>query len=310
MIPERSPAVRDPAALRRTVLQWYRRHGRTLPWRGIGDPYRILLSEVMLQQTQVSRVLIKYPLFLKCFPTLRALARARRADVVRAWQGMGYNNRAVRLHALAQRVVTDHRGRMPRTEDELLALPGIGTYTARAVLCSAFGAPVAFVDVNIRRLISRIVGNMPDTAAMLPDRTVAALADALLPRRRAYDWNQALMDIGATICTARAPRCTACPLAALCTSAGTMATPSPSHTKKKERSMHGVPDRIYRGRIIEHLRTGSVRRGVPVHAIGPRILPQFDASHTAWLEQLLQALERDGLVRITAEGGNRVVRLA
>lgn len=263
----------------------------------------------MLQQTQVSRVLVKYPLFLKRFPTLRALARARRADVVRAWQGMGYNNRAVRLHALAQQVVSGHRGRIPRTEEELLALPGIGTYTARAVLCSAFGEPVAFVDVNIRRLYSRLFGNMPDTAAMLPDRTAAAIADDMLPRRRAYDWNQALMDIGATICTARAPRCTACPLAALCTSAGTMAAARPA-AAKKERSFYGVPHRIYRGRIIEQLRAGTVRRGMPVHAIGPRILPQFDASHTAWLEQLLAALERDGLVRITAEGGNRVVRLA
>jgi A/G-specific adenine glycosylase len=299
----------DVHHLHRRILTWYRLHGRTLPWRGIRDPYRILLSEIMLQQTQVSRVLVKYPLFLKRFPTISALARARRSDVVRTWQGMGYNNRAVRLHTLAREVVASRGGRIPATEAALIALPGIGTYTARAVLCSAFGEPVSFVDVNIRRLFSRIFWKMPDTGRMMPEGTIREIAERILHRKRAYDWNQALMDIGATICTARTPLCGECPLAGLCASAGTMSLPAPA-PKKPERSMHGIPHRIYRGRIIEHLRNSGVRRGVPLHAIGPQILPRFGTKHAAWLEQLLKDLERDGPVRVTTEGENRVVRLA
>ncbi|MBK7259949.1 MAG: A/G-specific adenine glycosylase [Ignavibacteriae bacterium] len=299
----------DLRLLHRAIRTWYRRHGRTLPWRGIRDPYRILLSEIMLQQTQVSRVLVKYPLFLKRFPTIAALARARRADVVRTWQGMGYNNRAVRLHALAQAVIAQHNGRIPATEETLTALPGIGTYTARAVLCSAFGMPVSFVDVNIRRLFSRVFWKMPDTGHMVPEPAAREVAELALHRTHAYDWNQALMDIGATICTARAPLCTACPLASLCASAGSMAAPPPAK-KKPERSLEGIPHRIYRGRIIEQLRHSGARRAVPLSTIGPKILPQFGARHTAWLEGLMKDLERDGLVRISSAGGKMTVRLA
>jgi A/G-specific adenine glycosylase len=299
----------DTRRLQRAVQEWYRNHGRTLPWRGIKDPYRILLSEIMLQQTQVSRVLVKYPLFLKRFPTLSALARAKRSDVIRAWQGMGYNNRAVRLHAMARTVVRDHHARLPGTEAGLLALPGIGTYTARAVLCSAFGAPISFVDVNILRLLSRILWNMPHTAAMKPERTIVDAAEHLLPRRRAYDWNQALMDLGATICTARSPQCDACPLSRLCASAHVMSAP-PRSRSKQEPSLRGVPRRITRGRIIEQLRKSGHRAGLTVNEIGPRVLPRFSVQDRVWIEQLLAGLERDGLVRITDDGGNRVVRLA
>jgi A/G-specific adenine glycosylase len=295
--------------LQRTILKWYRLHGRTLPWRNIHDPYRILLSEIMLQQTQVSRVLVKYPLFLKRFPTMKALARARRSDVVRTWQGMGYNNRAVRIHTLAQVVATRHSGKIPSTEEALTALPGIGTYTARAVMCSAFGTRVSFVDVNIRRLFSRIFWKMPDTGSMMAESLINQTAEQALPRTRVYDWNQALMDIGATICTARSPLCEECPLAGLCASAGAMQPPAPA-PKKHERALYGIPHRIYRGRIIEHLRNGRARRGVPLHEIGPHILPRFGAKHAAWLERLLKDLERDGLVHIATRGENRVVRLA
>ncbi|CAG0979750.1 partial Adenine DNA glycosylase, partial [Anaerolineae bacterium] len=284
-------------------------HGRSLPWRGIRDPYRILLSEVMLQQTQVSRVLVKYPLFLKRFPTIAALARARRADVVRTWQGMGYNNRAVRLHALAQEVAARHKGRIPGTEEALTSLPGIGTYTARAILCSAFGMPVSFVDVNIRRLLSRVFQKMPDTGSMVPEPRAREIAEAALDRTHAYDWNQALMDIGATICTARNPLCTACPLARLCISAGSMGAPAPTK-KKPERSLYGIPHRIYRGRIIEQLRLSGPRRALPLASLGPKVLPQFGPRHTGWLERLMKGLERDGLVRITSRRGIPVVRLA
>ena len=301
--------MKGEALLHRAVFSWYRKHGRTLPWRGIRDPYRILLSEIMLQQTQVSRVLEKYPLFLKRFPTLKTLASARQADVVRMWQGMGYNNRAVRLHTLARTVMADHRGRIPRTEPELKALPGIGTYTSRAVLCSAFAEPVSIIDVNIRRLFSRLLWKMSVWTDMMPERTIQETADALLPRREVYDWNQALMDLGATICTARAPQCPECPLAHLCASARSLRRPVQT-PKKSEPSLYGIPNRIYRGRIVEELRMIGQRKGIRVHTIGTRIVPGFDAHHTPWLEKLLQGLERDGLVRITTVGRNRTVRLA
>ena len=297
------------APLRRAVFSWYRKHGRTLPWRGIKDPYRILLSEIMLQQTQVSRVREKYPLFLKRFPSLTALATARQSDVVRMWQGMGYNNRAVRLHKLAQIIVNSHRGRLPRTETELKALPGIGTYTARALLASAFAVPVSIVDVNVRRLFSRVLWKMSVWTDMMPERTIEETAAELLPRRHVYDWNQALMDLGATICTARAPQCTSCPLAQLCASASALRRPA-SAPKKSEPSLYGIPNRIYRGRIIEELRMIGERKGITVHTIGSRVLPGFETHHTSWLETLLQGLERDGLVRITTTGRNRMVRLA
>jgi A/G-specific adenine glycosylase len=150
---------------------------------------------------------------------------------------------------------------------------------------------------------------MPDTGRMVPEPAIREVAEQALPRAHAYDWNQALMDIGATICTARTPLCGACPLARLCASAGTMGSPPPA-PKKPERSLEGIPHRIYRGRVIELLRKSGARRGVPVHAIGPQILPRFSPKHAAWLEQLLKGLERDGLVRITASGKNTTVRLA
>lgn len=301
--------TQDDRSKRTAILAWYKRTGRLLPWRGITNPYRILLSEVMLQQTRVSRVLEKYPLFLKRFPSLRALARARRADVVRAWQEMGYNNRAVRLHELALRIIRDHRGRIPRTEEELTALPGIGTYTARAVLSSAFGVPVAIVDVNVRRVLSRLFWRMPAWNTVADARMVDELAQRIIPRRRAYDWNQALMDLGATLCTARAPRCAACPLTALCPSRTTMSGAAPTEPKR-EPSRRGIPDRIHRGRIVERLRTAANGRGLKVRSLGPMVLDGFTARDHTWLIRLLRALERDGLVRIRGTDGNAIVTLA
>ncbi len=146
------------------------------------------------------------------------LARARRAAVIRTWQGMGYNNRAVRLHILAQIVVDKHEGKVPNDYDSLRELPGIGQYTARAILSSAFSMTEPVVDINVRRLFSRLFWTMPSAEAMRPESEIWSLATRLLPHRAAYDWNQALMDIGATICTARTPRCTLCPLVRFCKS--------------------------------------------------------------------------------------------
>jgi A/G-specific adenine glycosylase len=263
----------------------------------------------MLQQTQVSRVLEKYPLFLKQFPTLRALARAERSSVIRTWRGMGYNNRAVRLHLLAQTVVNSHGGVLPRTEEELTLLPGIGRYTARALLSSVFHIPVPVVDVNVHRFFSRLFWPMRTLTEMHSARAVASYALRHLPERRAYDWNQALMDLGATICTARAPRCMICPVAASCRSRAGMKRVAVVQ-KKQEPSLYGTPDRIYRGRIVECLRGLRDGRSLALEALGSHILSRFSGRNRQWLLRLLNQLERDGLVRIRKGGSTIRVRLS
>jgi A/G-specific adenine glycosylase len=276
------------------VRRWYRRHGRSLPWRGESDPYRIILSEIMLQQTQVSRVLAAYPRFLRRFPSMRSLAQAPKRDVILAWRGMGYNNRAVRLHALASVIV--RRGMsIPETAESLLELPGIGKYTAYAILASVHGLPVPVVDVNIRRLLSRVFWRMPSTAEMRSEREIWRTAEEILPRRRVYDWNQALMDLGATICTARRPSCPACPLGSVCASRTTMQQAAPA-PRKSEPELRGIPDRIYRGRVVEALRNSG--RGSSAGALGRTIDPEFSPRDATWLVNLLKGLERDGLIRV------------
>jgi A/G-specific adenine glycosylase len=200
---------------RRRLLAWYARSGRDLPWRRTRDPYRVLVSEVMLQQTQVSRVIPKYREWLRRYPSLDALARASAGDVREAWYPLGYNVRPLRLRAIARTVVRRHAGRLPKTREGLLALKGIGAYTAGAVLSFAFGQDAAVLDTNVRRVLRRVWFG---ERRPVPARALWDLAERLVPRGGAYDFNQALMDLGATVCTARAPRCGGCPLARICVS--------------------------------------------------------------------------------------------
>jgi A/G-specific adenine glycosylase len=280
-------------AVTRAILGWYRRHGRALPWRDIRNPYRILVAEIMLHQTQVSRVLQIFPEFLRRFPTLRALAAAPRSEVIIAWRGMGYNNRAVRIHRLAQQLCAHHGGKLPRTIGEYLPLPGIGPYTAHALLVSVYRMDLPVVDVNIHRVFSRLFWRMKTTADLRPGKEIWTLAKTLVPRARGYDWTQALMDLGATVCTARAPQCPSCPVAKLCSSATAMKqTAAPA--ARPEPSRAGVPVRIYRGRIVETLR--SSRTGLTVPQIGSGILGDFSHRQVPWLRTVIRALERDGLV--------------
>ena len=206
------------ARVHAAVAHWYGANARDLPWRGVEDPYAVLVSEVMLQQTQVERAAPRYRAFLEAFPSFGDLAAARPADVVRAWAGMGYNGRAVRLHRLAVEVVRRHGGQLPRTTEELRRLPGIGPYTASAVACFAFGAAVPVLDTNVYRVLSRLRYGIEAP----PRRAIEPLAEEMLPRGGALsasDWHQGLMDIGATVCTASNPRCTHCPLRTSCAAA-------------------------------------------------------------------------------------------
>ena len=280
------------------ILQWYGRRGRVLPWRATRNPYRILLSEIMLQQTQVSRVLQAYPRFLKTFPSIQAIARASQREVVIAWRGMGYNNRAIRLHRMARLLVALHRSRIPHEAAALRALPGIGPYTASAVLAFAFRQAVPVVDVNVHRVLSRIFFPLRHASETRTRAEIGHLAARLLPRQRAWVWNQALMDLGALVCRARRPACAQCPVARECSSRTSMTRPG-RRSRIREKSFHGIPNRIYRGRIIELLRQ---REAVQALDLGRCISRQFTPRNARWLESLLGGLERDGLIRLRGEG--------
>lgn len=207
------------AAFRRRLLAWFRRHGRDLPWRRTRDPYHVLVSEVMLQQTPVARVEGYYPGFLAAFPTVESLAAAAPSRVRERWEGLGYYRRAANLHRLAREVVTGHGGVIPADAALLQALPGVGRYTAGAVLSFAFEQPAPAVDTNVGRVIRRVFHpRLRHTARH--ERRVWDTAARLVPRRGPAAWafNQGIMELGALVCTARVPRCGQCPVARGCRS--------------------------------------------------------------------------------------------
>ena len=202
-------------AFRRRLLAWYTRHARTLPWRGERSPYAVLVSEIMLQQTQVARVLEYYPRFLARYPTLEDLAAAPDDAVRESWEGLGYYARARNLHATARRVVAELGGLFPRAPAALRQLPGIGRYTAGAVASLAFGERVPAVDTNAARVLGRVFAVRSGATRT---RRVWTIAAALVAGGRPEDVNQALMDLGATVCIARRPRCASCPVGRVCAS--------------------------------------------------------------------------------------------
>ena len=198
------------------LLKWYARHQRRLPWRGAADPYHVWVAEIMLQQTQVETVRPYYARWLAQFPSMQALAAAPLPAVLAAWEGLGYYSRARNLHRAAQRVVNDHGGLLPRTPAELQSLPGIGRYTASAIASIAFGVDAAVLDGNVKRVLARVFDIQDDVKSPAGEKRLWALAEQLLPSGRAGDYNQAVMDLGATICTPRAPDCPHCPVHGLC----------------------------------------------------------------------------------------------
>lgn len=226
---------------------------RDLPWRRTRDPWAVLVSEVMLQQTQAARVAGPWQAFVDRFPDPASCAGATAAGVVRAWAGLGYNRRALQLHRAAQVVVEDHGGRVPADIDALLALPGLGPYTARAVVAFAFEGDVAVVDTNVRRVLARSVLGRRACAAELQ-----AVADGLVPRGEGWAWNQCMLELGARWCTGRVPRCGNCPLAAQCTwLAAGHPPPDPGAPATRNAPFAGS-DRQGRGRLVAALREGPV----------------------------------------------------
>ena len=210
------PDIASRRRFQRNLLGWYRRHQRELPWRRTADPYHILVSEIMLQQTQVDRVIPKYHEFLARYPTLESLAEAETAEVKRTWYPLGYNVRPLNLQGIARETLARYAGRLPDDAGALRSMRGIGRYTAGAILSFAYRQDAALVDTNVRRVLGRVFLGPRRIRRLRGDKVIWALAEALVPPKKAYDYNQALMDFGATWCTARAPRCPRCPMKRFC----------------------------------------------------------------------------------------------
>jgi A/G-specific adenine glycosylase len=275
------------ADVRRAVLAFGSRGLRSLPWRTTRDPWAVLVSESMLQQTQAARVVPAWKRFLDRFPTVRACAEAEPGEVVAAWSGLGYNRRAVFLHRTAATVVERHGGSFPDRLSDLLALPGLGAYTARAVLAFAFEQDVGVLDVNTSRVLARGVAGRPLGRTEAQD-----LADALVPPGRGWAWNQALLDLGAQVCTSRSPRCGSCPLAGACrwrrTGGADPALGSAGAGGRQSR-FEGS-HRQGRGRLLRALTRGSVAQDALAAACGWPGAPDRAGSAA-------EGLVRDGLAR-------------
>lgn len=225
----------DKRAFQRRLLAWYDQHKRDLPWRQNRDPYRVWVSEIMLQQTRVSAVLEHYRKFLLCFPSVQSLAAARESSVLAAWSGLGYYRRARMLHAAAREITNKHGGEFPRGAEGLRTLPGVGRYTAAAIASIAFGEPVAVVDGNVERVLARFLGKR------LAGEEVWRTAQEMLDRQRPGEFNQALMELGATVCLPRQPMCLICPILASCATQGELQR-SEKGTRPRKQEVHYALD--------------------------------------------------------------------
>ncbi|HJR18993.1 MAG TPA: A/G-specific adenine glycosylase [Actinomycetota bacterium] len=277
------------------VLTWFDEHGRHLPWRETRDPYRTLVAEVMLQQTQTGRVAPSYEAFLGRFPTVERLAHAPAMDVILAWRGLGYNRRAIGLHRSAQAIARDHGGVFPREPGALRRLPGLGEYTSSAIACFAFDAQVPVVDTNVKRVLARAVAGKD--ASEVPSARLSRLAADWLPAGEAYRWNQALMDIGAMVCRISNPLCAKCPLRTTCAyrAKGRHRT-APVRAPKREERFDGSR-RQKRGTIVDHLRRAA-RKGITVSELSKLMHPDGDGD-PALLGEILAKLEKEGLAELT-----------
>lgn len=277
------------------LLDWYHVNARSFPWRCDDvDPYVVLVSETMLQQTQAARVAELLPGFISTFPTVQDLAAASNADMIRIWKGLGYNSRALRLRDAARAIVEQFGGRIPRQPEQLRSLPGIGPYTSAAIACFAFNVWTVVLDVNVRRVYSRWLHPQQTTSDVASDAELADFALRLIPRDHPSVWHHAVMDLGATICTARKPKCSFCPLTEICPSAAKMR--ETVRARRPEPLFRGEPRRFWRGRVVEVLRSTGAS-GITLARLATTLLGA-DATddERQWLQDLVGILERDGLV--------------
>jgi A/G-specific adenine glycosylase len=277
--------------IHKRIMFWYRKYGRhDLPWRKTVDIYHIAIAEIMLQQTNVPKVIEKYTSFLKRFPTITRLAQASQKDVITQWQGLGYNRRAIYVHKMAQKIVKDFQGIFPNEPEVLMELSGIGAYTSRSILIFARNHDVATCDVNIARIMRRL--HKKKSAS---EKQVIQWTEKFLYQGHSRDWHNALMDFASIICTKRAPQCLQCPLGDMCFS-----FPNPQDEKKTARKEIGrsecdkhVPRRIFRGRIVEFLR----QRNGTVNDIGQAIKKDWhEANDHEWCKNVLEGLKKDQMV--------------
>ena len=253
------PVVRqgpEPREFRQRLLAWYDAHARGLPWRKSHDPYRVWVSEIMLQQTRVAAVIEHYHEFLRRFPTVQKLSAAREASVLAAWSGLGYYRRARMMHAAAKLIVRERKGKFPQTAAEWRDLPGIGRYTSAAIASIAFGEPVAVVDGNVERVLQRILGSV------LCDGEVWEKAEEFLDRERPGDFNQSMMELGATVCTPRTPACLTCPVVDMCATRGELATSSKAVRQKKREIHYALDHRDGKVFLVQRPRDASLMAGM------------------------------------------------
>jgi A/G-specific adenine glycosylase len=271
------------------------------------DPYLVIVSEFMLQQTQVERVIPLFAAFVDVFPSFAVLGNASVGDVVRMWRGLGYNSRAVRLQALARAVVERHGGALPSSRAELLALPGVGAYTASAVRAFAFELDDVALDTNVRRIVHRTRVGL-EFPVRVPDRDLDEMARAEVPAGSAHDWNSAMMDVGATICTARAPKCLICPLYAVCAAApvdsAALAALARTHTRRSPQE--AIPfertTRFLRGRIIDVLRDVPNGTSVALSGLAVALAGVVPNDRMGEVSAVVDALVREGMVVRSGDG--------
>lgn len=271
------------------ILTWYNEHKRDLPWRHTRDPYRILLSEIMAQQTQISRVIPKYEAWLEQFPTIHHLANSSVSEVLTYWHGLGYNRRALNLKRSAEKIVREYDGVFPKTEKELLELPGIGRYTARAILCFAFDEQITVVDTNVRKVIltqffksdnSKIqtlqcsdTVNHNSEKSKIDEKIIEEMAEQLLPMGKAYDWNQALMDYSSAVLKKEK---------------------IPVQKQSKYIGSH----RYYRSKVLKVL---LEKKKVKIDEIGELIKNDYTEKEKEWLQKMLEQLAKEGFIVIEKE---------
>lgn len=306
------------------ILKFYKNEGRLLPWRETRDPYKILVSEIMLQQTQVPRVLPKYKEWLEKFPTTKSLKEAPQVEVIKAWSGLGYNNRALRLKEAARIVYEDHNDQFPHDPNDIEKLPGIGKYTARAIACFAKEQRVPVVDINIQRLFSRIFFIKEKADDLEPEKNIWPIAESLLPTKKYFEWNQALFDIASAYCQKEA-KCMNCPLNTVCKSAFKVKKPVRNIKKKtpKTASAKGqqtltgkkstenkqeakiaekkIPRRIWRGKIVKAL-TAADEHNLTLAQIGKSIRSDYNHKQDKdWLLGIIKTLEKDKLIIVKGQ---------
>ena len=304
----------------KNILQWYSTHKRNLPWRKPGiDPYYVVVSEIMLQQTQVPRVIEKFYEFTALFPTIEDLAAASKADVIQAWSGLGYNRRALLLHKFAQEVVERYQGKIPRTPAELITLSGIGPYSACSIASFAFNLPEPAIDVNVRRIYMRFFKGKDRGLPMgtKDEQELYQLVKSGIPNGKSMELHNALMDFGSLVCTRDVPKCSGCPLQKSCAF-------FPLYTTEKEKVLfvmekkmekgivefgRYIPNRIFRGRIVELVRRNGGKE-IAFNEFGKTIKKDYNPQEAKWLLGLCEALRKDKLIDFQANQGKITLRLS